>query len=104
MSTTDDPPTDAADAADSADSDAPDDGTTESVQTRWDYTNDIAALLLVTSFAVAVAGVAVGVATGRITAELPVGQLVIGYLGLVLLAGVWLFGADAFEAISNLRN
>jgi len=96
MSTTDDPPTD--DPADS------DDGTTESVQTRWDYTNDIAALLLVSSFALAVAAVAIAVATGRLTAELPVGQLIIGYLGLVLLAGVWLFGADAFEAISNLRN
>jgi len=63
-----------------------DDDTTQSTKTRWEYTNDVAALLLVLSFVVAVAAGVYAVVTGRIDASVDVGLLVYGYVALVLLA------------------
>ena len=79
------------------------DETTESAQTRWPYTNDVAAILLVLSFVAAVGAAAYAIATGRIDASIDFGLLIWGYLALVLLAGTWLFGSDAFDALARLR-
>ena len=79
------------------------DDTTKSTKTRWEYTNDVAALLLVLSFVVAVAAGVYAVLTDRIDASVDVGLLVYGYVALVLLAGTWLFGSDAIAALNDLR-
>lgn len=96
-------PDDAAGVIDDAGGEDNPDDTTESVQTRWDYTNDVAALLLVGSFALAFVAGAWGIATGNVDASLDMGLLTYGLIVLVLLAGTWLFGADAFDALSRLR-
>lgn len=85
--------------ADSSDGDE----TTQSTKTRWAYTNDVAAILLVMSFVLAVGALGYAVATGEVEAELNTGILVYGYVALVLLAGTWLFGSDAIAALNDLR-
>lgn len=94
---------DTSDDSTDSDSDDQDTETTESTQTRHPLTNDIAALGVVLSFVGAVLAVSYGVATGAVQADIPIGNLFLGYIGLVLLAGVWLFGQDAFDAVRGLR-
>jgi len=80
------------------------DDTTTSTQTRWAYTNDIAAFALIVSVVVALGAVAYGIATGQIPADaIPTSMIGWAYIVAVLLAATWLFGNDALDALSKLR-
>lgn len=75
-----------------------DDDTTESTATRWDYTNDVLATLIVLGF---LGIVAYAVRTGSV----PVSKY---WLGPTLAAGfifaiAWLFGDKGADVINKLR-
>jgi len=84
-------------------SDSDEKDTTQSVATRHPYTNDILAGAILLSFVAMVVAVAYAIARGHISAELPVGNLVLAYIAVVLIAATWAFGDKAVQAYKELR-
>lgn len=74
------------------------DDTTDTTATRWEYTNDVLAAVIVVGF---LAIVGYGVVTGSV--QIRTNWFGPALVGLVVLAGAWLFGKQGFEAINQLR-
>ena len=72
-------------------------GSTDSPQRRWQYTNDIIAGWLVGTFPLMIAFDAYGAISLRDTPE----TAVMGYVVLVGTAVTWAFGSGALEAWRN---
>ena len=91
---TDENTTDTTDNADNADA------TTESTRTRWDFTNDVLAFILVISVP---ALATLDATTHASLAQLPT-NLLLTWLLLATIATAWAFGGAAVKAASQLRS
>ena len=78
------------------DQDRPGDAETDSAATRWRFTNDVLAAIVLLTLA------AVTVVTLRYNYQIPT-EIWAVFATVALLAAVWTFGAQAVAALKKLR-
>lgn len=79
---------------------ADDDATTDSTRTRWRFTNDLLAAILVISVpALATLGAVSDASLGQLPTN-----LLLTWLLLATVAAAWAFGGRAIEAAAKLRS
>jgi hypothetical protein len=74
-----------------------DENTTRSVKTRWKYTNDIIAGVILISFPIVMVFKGMGKMPGH------GGELIVAYATVYLMAATWAFGKGAIKAVRKIK-